>query len=248
MTEFTLPSYKHMLSTFMDMGYEFTDYSHVDAMKKQVVLRHDVDFSPAYALTIAQVENELGISATYFFLVRSTFYNILSPEVERIVREIRDLGHAIGLHFDAALYPDDRAKAEAAAERECQILAQVAGSEIESISFHRPASHLVGLAGLFAGRLHTYDPKYVKEIGYCSDSRGEWRFGPPFETDAVREGRALHLLTHPIWWFSPERQSPVERVRRFLRELDRKLGEEAANNCIPFAQWFERERAVTNEQ
>ena len=60
--------------------------------------RHDVDFSPHRSLKIAQIENELGISAYYFVLLRSSFYNLLEREISQIFQEIIKLGHIIGLH------------------------------------------------------------------------------------------------------------------------------------------------------
>ena len=49
---------------------------------------------------------------------------------------------------------------------------------------------------------HTYEPKFVKDIGYCSDSRGGWHHGHPLSHSSVKEGKALQLLTHPIWWIT----------------------------------------------
>ena len=37
-------------------------------------------------------------------------------------------------------------------------------------------------------------------MGYCKDFRGLWRFGSPLEHVAVKERRALQLVTHPISW------------------------------------------------
>ena len=51
-----------------------------------------------------------------------------------------------------------------------------------------------------ADRRNTYESKFFKEIGYCSDSRGGWHHGSPLDHAALGEGRALQLLTHAIWW------------------------------------------------
>ena len=59
-----------------------------------IILRHDVDKKPGRSLRTAEIENELGIKATYYFRVVK---NILPNEViERIVK----LGHEIGYHYD----------------------------------------------------------------------------------------------------------------------------------------------------
>ena len=53
---------------------------------------------------MAKIENELGISTTYFFQVHSEFYNILERYSSDILLEIKTLGHHIGLHFDSHYY------------------------------------------------------------------------------------------------------------------------------------------------
>lgn len=65
---------------------------------------------------------------------------------------------------------------------------------------------------------------------YCSDSRGEWHYGEPADHIAVRTGRALQLLTHPIWWVG-EAAEPELRLRRYLDQRVRALDEDLAANC-----------------
>ncbi len=75
---------------------QFKDY--VTKRKESVngrlaVLRHDVDRFAYTALALARIEHSLGLTATYYFRVPSTFR-------PRIISEIRDLGHEIGLHYE----------------------------------------------------------------------------------------------------------------------------------------------------
>lgn len=83
------------------------------------------------------------------------------------------------------------------------------------LSFHRPARAWIDNPAELAGMAHTYQPRFFSDIGYCSDSRGGWHHGPPLDHDAVKAGRALQLLTHPIWWVA-EGRSPRERLSDFL--------------------------------
>ena len=73
------------------------------------ILRHDVDLSLEAARATARLEHELGAHATYFMLTESVFYNLDSELGRETLAELRDLGHAVGLH---AVYPravrDDR--------------------------------------------------------------------------------------------------------------------------------------------
>src|SRR4051812_47859285 len=63
------------------------------------LLRHDIDFAPAYSLQLAELEHAAGVASTYFVLVDGQFYNPVASEVIDQVRAIAALGHEVGLHF-----------------------------------------------------------------------------------------------------------------------------------------------------
>jgi hypothetical protein len=77
-------------------------------------------------------------------------------------------------------------------------------------------------------------------MAYCSDSRGGWHYGHPLELDAVKQGRALQLMTHPIWWDAPGGESPAERIERFADARDDSFRRELARNCQPYAEALAR--------
>jgi len=182
------------------------------------------------AAAMAEQERRLGVSATYFVLLRTEFYNSLSRDGLQSLRRIVGCGHEIGLHFDAALYPDQPAAVETAVAHECALLESVFGGPISTISFHRPVAERAGSANRLAGRLNAYGPRFVKDMGYCSDSRGAWQFGGPLEQPAVREKRALQLLVHPFWWQDPP-TTPVERLKAFVEQRKEFLDHELARHC-----------------
>ena len=192
------------------------------------MLRHDIDIAPETALPIGRIEQELGIRAHYFVLVTSELYNAFTPANIAAIRALREMGHGIGLHFDASAYRDH--ELEVAAARECAVLEQLSGCTVTVVSFHRPAASLFGRAAPVAGRVHAYQPRFVREMGYCSDSRGQWRHGPPLEHPAVAAGQALQLLTHPIWWAGSAAFTASARLDRFLTERCRSLDEVLAAN------------------
>ena len=51
---------------------------------------------------MAELEADAGAAATYFLMTGSVFYNLSSPEGERALERLRELGHRVGLH---AVYP-----------------------------------------------------------------------------------------------------------------------------------------------
>lgn len=231
-SDFTLAGYRALLAAFAARGYSVVRYEDAQAERPDLILRHDIDMSITAALGMAELEAELGLSAHYFVLMRSALYNTAAPANRRALLRLRALGHRVGLHLDASHYPDDDAALDTGCAEECAALAVVLGEEpIPMVSLHRPAARLQNAARRLAGRRHTYEPAIFSAIGYCSDSRGEWRYGPPLDHPAVAAGRALQLLTHPIWWTREPGESAVARLDRLRLELDGQLAAELAANC-----------------
>lgn len=70
---------------------EYLDNQHPDRF---ILMRHDVDRMPGNALQTAKIEHDLGIKATYYFRsIKSTF----QPE---IMKQLEDMGHEIGYHYE----------------------------------------------------------------------------------------------------------------------------------------------------
>jgi hypothetical protein len=232
--DFSTGNYFHLLDILSSDGYATMDFSTVDPIRKHLVLRHDIDFDMDVAATLARKEQEHGYSATYFVMLGSEFYNPLSGSGREALASIASYGHKIGLHFDVAIYGEDDDALTLAAEKECRILEMLSGQAVKVISMHRPPAKLIGENVNFAGRLNTYAPRFTKDMGYCSDSRGAWHYGSPLESDAVQQGRALQLLTHPIWWIQGASLSPQQTVAGFLRNRQEFLGREAERNCTAY--------------
>lgn len=232
--DFTLTAYRALVERFAELRYRIVHYADVGPAERHLILRHDVDMDLGRAVRLAELEAGMGVSASYFVLLRTEMYNLFSAAGQNALQRLVVLGHQVGLHFDAALYPPERADLEAAADRECAVLEGLTGQRVETISFHRPAPALQGLSGLFAGRLHAYDPRFFSDIGYCSDSEGRWRFGHPLAHEAVADGRALQLVTHPIWWCAYGGEEPVAKLNRLIAERGHQLADQIALNCKPF--------------
>lgn len=97
MRDFTLKAYRNLLLAFKEAGYSFQTFEeHITAPAngKTLVLRHDVDEKAWNALKMAQVENNLGIRATYFFRI------VGQSNVPEVIKEIVHLGHEVGYHYE----------------------------------------------------------------------------------------------------------------------------------------------------
>lgn len=231
---FTEAGYAALLRAFGERGYAAVGYEAAEPDSRHLILRHDLDMSLAAAEPIAALEAEAGVRAHYFVLLRTEMYNPFSAAARATLERLRSFGHEIGLHLDASLYGNDADALEKAAAWECRALEDAAGAPVRFVSFHRPAAALLGLARPVAGRRHTYEPRFFEDMGYCSDSRGGWHHGAPLEHPAVAAGRALQLLTHPIWWVRSVAGDPVATLDRFRAERDRVLARALSANCDPY--------------
>ena len=231
--EFSLAGYRALLAGLFERGYSARDFSNYDAESSHFILRHDIDMSISAACEVAALERDIGVTSTYFVLLRSELYSPFSESGRAELIELVELGHEVGLHLDASLYDDDAAALDEAAAWECDLLERLIDRPVRIISLHRPAQSLINTQNTLGGRPHTYQRRYFSDIGYCSDSRGAWGHGHPYEHQAVRNKSALQLLTHPIWW-TGEAASPTVRLDRYLRGRHETLGHALADNCSIF--------------
>lgn len=109
--DFTLTLYQQLLESLKAKNYQFltvagyfSDNHSVASLQSRtvakslphslVLLRHDVDRKPENSLCMAKLEAALGIKATYYF---RTISKTFKPE---IIKEIVDIGHEIGYHYE----------------------------------------------------------------------------------------------------------------------------------------------------
>ncbi|MEZ5648078.1 MAG: hypothetical protein R3E60_03895 [Alphaproteobacteria bacterium] len=227
---FSEKSYAELITTFVQRGYQVTPYTDLCIGQPHLILRHDIDMSLEAAVRIGKLEADHGWKSYYFIMVRSFLYNILTSESQAFIRQLTDFGHQIGLHFDPHLYGEDWDLLDAAATREVDLLSDIIGQPINFISFHRPLESLLGSPRKLAGLPHTYQPKFFQEISYCSDSRGDWHYGHPLDLPAVQQGRAIQLLTHPIWW-EGEARSATDRLNTFVKNHMNEFKSILRDNC-----------------
>ena len=239
-TDMSYTAFGSIVEQFQKADYEFrafNDPRNEDTGKAFVLMRHDIDFSLEKALKMARLEQQAGVVSTYFFMLSGHFYNLFSAQNRRIVNEIMACGHHLGLHFDCAAYPevDSVSDLNALVTTEVGVLESLIGKKVEVVSFHRPCKLvLTGDPGLTAPIVHTYMEKFVKDIEYCADSRGQWKYGKPMDREAFKQQRPMHLLIHPIWWHDVARGS-VSTLEYFLKDKQNQLEQEMARNCAPYS-------------
>lgn len=102
--DFTYRDYEGLLQSLKSSGYNITNYRDYKNYDRCAILRHDIDYDLRKALSIAEIEHKHGIKSTYFLLLTSDFYNLLSRDSAEVIRTLKDMGHDIGLHFDEMKY------------------------------------------------------------------------------------------------------------------------------------------------
>lgn len=237
---FSRSGYRCLVESFLAAGYEPATFDSVRRERRDVILRHDVDVSLEAAVEIGEIEREMGVRATYFVMISNSFYNIHSYEGRRSLARLRDLGHHVGLHFDTTHYANGDGSGDfaGAIEHEFRVLAAVIGDPIDIISFHNPVPDLVNRERSAGFPAHTYEPRFFRDLTYVADSGGEWRFGGPFERPGFREGRAIHLLTHPIWWAHDEPDADtVTTLQRYITAHMVQLHESLAHGFKAYREY-----------
>jgi hypothetical protein len=186
------------------------------ATEPHVLWRHDVDVSMQRAVRLAEIEVEHDVRSTWFLSLHSAFYNLLEREMTERARRLAELGHWIGLHFDAGYYPGGGDRSEHMA-LERALLERLAGAPVNAVSFHNP--DVTGVAELqedaFAGMVNAYGRALRERYAYVSDSNGYWRFRRLADVLAARDEPRLQVLTHPEWW-QREAMAPRARIQRAI--------------------------------
>ena len=203
------------------------------------IWRHDIDMSPHRALRLAQIESELSLPCHYFAMFGSMFYNTYEPAVTSILRNIVKLGHAVGLHFDASVYPaSSLEQMERALAHEAGMLAALLGQPIRSFSLHNPtASAIVKLdAPTHAGLVNASAPALIEAFVYCSDSNGVWRHRRLYDVVTDPEVSRVYALSHPEWW-PPEILSPRQRIQRCIDGRSLRVGADYDRGLAAFGRY-----------
>lgn len=214
--DFTESSYLNLLK-IAKKNYVFSRFMN-PIQEKHVLWRHDVDFSMHRALKLAKLENEVGVTSTYFLYPHSTFYNFLSRNILDLVLQIIELGHDIGLHFDPIFYQkNEKSSLKRTIQREYKLIRDFTGVAPVAISFHLYGNLIKPMPeeDILVGMVNAYGPTIRKEYGYVSDSNGVWRFRRLQNVLEEAKENKLQVLTHPEWW-TPEVLPPRARIQRCI--------------------------------
>ncbi len=216
-SDFLLSNYRKILEIAKE-NYSFTDYFNSKNVK-EIILRHDIEFSIPIALRMAEIENELDISSTYFIQLHSEFYNPFELENFESIMKIISLGHSIGLHFDVHFWKiKDENELEKYLEIDKSTLEKYFGQEIKVFSFHNTNDLVLSFEKeKYAGMLNVYSRYFKEEVGYCTDSTGYWRYERLEVRIKEAKDNKLQILIHDGMW-QDEVLPPRRRIFKIIDE------------------------------
>jgi len=201
--DFTFSAYKLLLKALISQGYVFQTFEQFleNPASKAVALRHDVDKLPTNALKMALLENESGISGSYYFRV--------VPEVwdQVVLESVAELGHEIGYHYeDMTIAKGDHLKAFQHFDLQLRRFRQI--YPVKTICMH--GSPLSSYANRDLWLNHDYkdfgiigEPYFdvnFKEVFYITDTGRKWNNTRANVRDRVQSGfdipikNSFHLI------------------------------------------------------
>lgn len=218
MEEFTYDYYCNILEQMKTIS-KIYDFKSADSdLKCGYILRHDVDFNIKKAYRMCKIEKDMNVTSTYFILVTSDLYNILSYENKNILKDMVSNGFEIGLHFDPTVYGNINLKQmQEQVEKECSIIEDIIGLKVESVSLHTPSIH--NQYPVFNGYKNAYSKEFFNPNLYLSDSCKDFRGKDVLTFIKKGQSNLLQVLFHPIH-FSENTESYIES---FVKDIEVKI-------------------------
>jgi hypothetical protein len=168
--DFTLRTYKLLISSLEDKGYRF--YTFESFLKEHpssaLILRHDIDMYPYRAIPMAEYENKRSIRASYHFRVPER----KTEGYEAAIIEIASLGHEIAYHYEdysRAMFRERRRR-----RKNCDMNGALNGIEEAKNSFRNNLIYLrqfypVKVISMHGNPLSRYDNRKLWEYTNYKD-------------------------------------------------------------------------------
>jgi hypothetical protein len=197
-------TYRQLLSLIRRHGWcccRFTQ--EMPSVEKRLFLRHDVDYSLALAQRLAEINAELGVTATFFLQLRSPLYNLLAPVNLARARAIEGMGQRLALHCTVPEpFPETASELRTWVQQEFHRFRDLLPQAEPAFAWHNPTTVLLERFRDLEvpGLVNVYHRRFTREMTYCSDSN--FRTPPATFHDQLcnPRGSALHLLLHPVNW------------------------------------------------
>lgn len=205
---FSFEDYRRIIEIIKESG---RDCNYEEALKRDsfVIMRHDVEYSVDRAYELSKVESDMDFVSTWFFQWTNNSYNILSRRSQAMIRDMKERGHHIGLHF-AVNGMTDMKEIRHQIVKEMRILSDMFDFEITQFSVHRPSAAILAeniklpnIINAYQDEFFTFAPEITEDtqlkVKYMSDANHIWRYGYP-DRDNILNYDKVQILTHPFAW------------------------------------------------
>jgi hypothetical protein len=200
--DYSIKSYRVIIERALASGYRFVPFGLEEKPQPgQIYLRHDVDYSLELALKLAEVNAGMGVEGTFFVLLRSQVYNLLTPWSQRVVERIHELGQRLALH--AIINPLAPDEVESRLQDDFEFARRNLPCLSPVFSWHNSTPEVLARTApleQFAGLINAYSVRFTKNIMYYSDSNMRHSADEFFQLVSARQETALQLLFHPLIW------------------------------------------------
>ncbi len=240
--------YRNILRNIKESG-RLLDYIDAVNASEFLILRHDVEFSLDRAFKMAVIEEREGIKSSFFVQITNNSYNALSMQNRRIVKEISDMGHKIGLHYHLNGITDPL-KTRDGIRDQIRIMSEMCGIIVDRFSIHRPVREVYFNSIPIDGIINAYSPEFFSlleedkpienqelEVKYIADSRHRWNYGYP-DKQTIFDNPKIQLLIHPDFW-SEEGFNAKDNFRSLVRENIFMYIETMDGECKHFSEYKE---------
>lgn len=185
-------------------------------------LRHDIKVSLKRAVSLAEIEHEYALPATYLVRVDSPLYSLNERTTRIQLLELLQLGHEVGVHFDLTndTHPNRPFLALFVQQLRatCARLEQIICRPVRTFSLYHSVPQFFGGPLLVNERVNA-DARELR-AWLLTEREGTWQGDDPLKALVQPRGRVLQISLHPLWWGHKHLHAP-ERLQEFFELVTR---------------------------
>ena len=222
----------YVVTSFIDFLEDEKKYSG----RKVLILRHDVDISPAYARRMYEIEKKIGVKSTYYFRWSTFDYEF--------IQELNQNGYEVGFHYETiASYCEEKGITHVDGNilKECRQrlkdeiaeFNKKANLKIKTIASHgHPKNILLKVSNnvllsdrdyeAFGITSEAYDEVFYRNCvqSHIADCDILTNYGFIYDTNPMREisaGKTVIVFSaHPVHWYYEPKKQLINLIRLIL--------------------------------
>lgn len=240
---FSYREYRKIVEIVKESGRS-CNFSQALDRERFIIMRHDVEFSVERAFALSRLEDEMDFTSTYFFQLTNNSYNLLSRQNQAMLRQMKENGHVIGLHY-ATNGMTDMGQIREQIQKEIRVMSEMLEMEITAFSVHRPTKDILRENIKLPGVLNAYQDSFFTfaeqvtqdtplEVRYFSDAQHRWNYGLVPDRETIEKYDKVQILTHPYSWTAAGHENE-ENFRTLIAEHRDTFVETIGQECNHFA-------------